>query len=128
MLNVQDSEVEDLLYRLTFLEADFIGATLSKAETQPEKRIGQTLLARTVTEMVHGPQALQSVQGSTSAFFSVDCEQICAMTRDEFVRHFEHTKVVEVPLPTEGSFQLNYSSLVTLSGLRKTKGDAKRVI
>ena len=61
LLNVQDNEVEDLLYRLTFLEEDHIKDTVSKHLAHPEKRLGQTLLAKSIVEMVHGDKALKSV-------------------------------------------------------------------
>ena len=71
LLNVQDNEVEDLLYRLTFLPEGQITEAVTEALKAPERRLGQTLLAKTVVEMVHGEEALVSVQGSTGAFFSV---------------------------------------------------------
>ena len=88
--------MEDLLYRLTFLDEAIIKEAVQESHKAPEKRIGQTLLAQTVVEMVHGDRAIKSVQGSTSAFFSADIESICSMNESEFMRHFEHTKIVEL--------------------------------
>lgn len=40
LLNVQDSEVEDLLYRLTFLDDRVIREIVAETNKAPEKRIG----------------------------------------------------------------------------------------
>ena len=131
LLNVQDSEVEDLLLRLTFLQTALIAETMTKHYEAPQKRLGQTLLASTVIEMVHGSQALQSCQGSTSAFFSADMDAITCMDESEFLSHFADTKKVEIT-PTVNDLGttavMTYSNLIVQSGLRKTRGDAKRVI
>ena len=48
------------------------------------------------------------------------------MSEAEFSKHFYHTKVVE--MVSDETTNLTYSSLIMHSGLRKTRGDAKRVI
>lgn len=50
------------------------------------------------------------------------------MTETEFVSHFEYTEKVSVGSSESEIGQLTYSSLIVQSGLRKTRGDAKRVI
>ena len=54
------------------------------------------------------------------------------MNESQFTDHFAHTKKVhiEVTSSTSGdsSHVVTYSSLIVQSGLRKTRGDAKRVI
>ena len=75
--------------------------------------------------MVHGEVALKTVKGSTGAFFSVSMDEVLQMTKTEFLNHFQHTEKVQV---TGGGDSLTYSGLIVQSGLRKTRGDAKRVI
>ena len=105
---------------------------MTESELAPEKRLGQTLLAKTVVEMVHGEKALQTVLGSTSAFFSAEMEVVLAMSEAEFAQHFQHTAVVEVSTAGDAAGDeakiITYSSLIVQGGLRKTRGDAKRVI
>ena len=60
------------------------------------------------------------------AFFSQDMEQILAMGEEEFREHFRYTEVIEIN--EEVTQTLTYSGLIVQSGLRKTRGDAKRVI
>ena len=75
-MNLADDEVEDLLFRLTFLPENQIREVINQATQQPEKRLGQTLLAQTVVDMVHGEKALDAVKGSTGAFFSASIDEI----------------------------------------------------
>lgn len=93
---MQDDEVEDLLYQLTFLRSPQITEAVKEAENAPEKRIGQSLLAKKVVGMIHGEDALKSVEGSTSAFFSLRIDEVLKMTKQEFMEHFAHTDVVHI--------------------------------
>ncbi len=75
--------------------------------------------------MVHGNKALDSVQGSTSAFFSKDIKDLLTLSESEFKDHFKSTETVEL---SKSETSLTYSSLMVKCGARKTRGDAKRVI
>jgi len=49
------------------------------------------MLATNVLEMTHGAKALNSVQGSTSAFFNAEIDAIFSMNETEFTKHFSQT-------------------------------------
>ena len=130
---MQDEEVEDLLLRLTFVPVETITEVMAEHHRAPQKRRAQTLLASTVVEMVHGEGALRAVQGSTDAFFSAELDRVFAMSETQFTDHFAHTKKVHIEVTSRAaggdpSRVMTYSSLIVQSGLRKTRGDAKRVI
>lgn len=56
LLNTGDTEVEDLLLKLTFNEN--IPETMQLHSLTPDQRIAQKLLATTIVSMVHGKEAL----------------------------------------------------------------------
>ena len=56
LLNTSDSEVEDLLLRLTFLID--IEKTMEDQQQNPGNRSAQKLLASTLVGMIHGDSAL----------------------------------------------------------------------
>ena len=62
LLNVQDGEVEDLLYRQTFKPQEEITQIMADHERSPEKRIGQKFLAGAIVELVHGQSACEQVE------------------------------------------------------------------
>lgn len=132
LINVQDSEVEDLLYRITFVPIDQIEKVMREHLIAPQERLAQKLLASTVVEMVHGADSLRSCQGSTTAFFSNELSSVFSMNETQFAEHFAYTQKVEVEIVKRNSSHtsnvLTYSSLIVKSGLRKSRGEAKRVI
>ena len=92
MLNIPDVEVEDLLLKLTFLPIETINEAMTEHSKLPDNRVTQKLLARTVTEMVHGKAAIASVLGATDAFFGIDIDKdLSSMSKEQFELHFKST-------------------------------------
>lgn len=88
IMNVPDSDLEALLFRLTFLSHDEIFSTLQDHVRQPESRLGQKLLASTIVKMVHGQSECKHCEQSTDAFFAFDCDRLASMSEPEFLSHF----------------------------------------
>lgn len=123
--NVQDSEVENLLFQLTFLDKDLIENTMRAHNEAPEKRRAQQMLAEEVTKIVHGRGALLQVQQSTDAFFNLTDCKVGSLSFVDFQKAFALTEVVHIG---DSLDKMTISSLIAKSGLRKTRADAKRVI
>ena len=83
------------------------------------------MLAKSIVEMVHGDKALDSVQGSTSAFFQKDIKELLKLSESEFFEHFKSTEMVTASLAERAP---TYSSLMVKCGARKTRADARRVV
>lgn len=74
--------------------------------------------------MIHGKASLQQVIESTDALFKRPISDLSLMTEGEFLDHFKSTNIMEI----EWDEKLTTSGLVQMSGLRKTRADAKRII
>ncbi len=75
-LNTSDADVYKFLRYFTFLEVADIAA-IEKADAEREGRPeGQSILAREVTELVHGAEGLAAAQRITEALFSGSTEAL----------------------------------------------------
>ncbi|WP_274655463.1 tyrosine--tRNA ligase [Paenibacillus humicola] len=75
-INTDDNDVIKFLKYFTFLTRDQIEALEEELKQAPEKRIAQRELAREVTRLVHGEDALVSAENITQALFSGDVTQL----------------------------------------------------
>ena len=92
MMNIEDSEVEQMLLKLTFLPLEEISDLISQHTQNPQKRLAQTTLAEQVTTIVHGQKGIQQARGNTQAFFTLKSGDIQNMTFAEFENHFLYTE------------------------------------
>ncbi len=81
-INTDDSDVIRFLKYFTFLSREEIAALEQAVASQPEKREAQRELARQVTKLVHGADAVESAEKITAALFSGDVTQL---SEDELV-------------------------------------------
>ena len=68
-LNVEDAMVQECLLKMTMLSTMEIGAALEMHKRNPAERHGQRLLARAVTELVHGKEAAETAEVVSSVLF-----------------------------------------------------------
>lgn len=81
-INTDDADVIRFLKYFTFLTREEIASFEALVASQPEKREAQRELARQVTRIVHGEQAVESAEKITAALFSGDVTQL---SEDELV-------------------------------------------
>lgn len=77
-VNASDDDVVPFLKYFTFLTRDEIESLAEEVQNHPEKRMAQKTLAREMTKLVHGEQALQEAENITKALFSGDVSQLTA--------------------------------------------------
>ncbi|MBB3110254.1 tyrosyl-tRNA synthetase [Paenibacillus phyllosphaerae] len=75
-INTDDNDVIKFLKYFTFLTREQIEALEEELNSHPEKRTAQRELAREVTKLVHGSDAVVSAEKITQAFFSGDVTQL----------------------------------------------------
>ncbi len=75
-INTDDADVVKFLKYFTFLTRAEIEALEVELKERPEKRAAQRELAREVTRLVHGPEAVESAEKITQALFSGDVTQL----------------------------------------------------
>lgn len=69
-MNTDDSDVVKFLKYFTFLSPERIGELERELAESPEKRAAQRELAREVTRLVHGQEAVENAENITQALFS----------------------------------------------------------
>lgn len=76
--NADDSSVRELLFKMTLLSKSDIDATLVEHVKDVSKRHAQRVLARAVTEFVHGAEGLRIAEGSKNTLFVKAADEITA--------------------------------------------------
>jgi tyrosyl-tRNA synthetase len=75
-INTDDNDVIKFLKYFTFLNRTQIAELETELNARPEKRAAQRELAREVTRLVHGQDAVMSAEKITEALFSGDVTQL----------------------------------------------------
>lgn len=75
-INTDDQDVVKFLKYFTFLTREQIAELEAEVNERPEKRVAQRELAREVTRLVHGEEAVASAENITQALFSGDVTQL----------------------------------------------------
>lgn len=75
-LNTDDADVVKFLKFFTFLSREEIEVIAVEVQERPEQRVGQRTLARQVTTLVHGQEAVESAERISQALFSGDVRQL----------------------------------------------------
>ncbi|SDS43471.1 tyrosyl-tRNA synthetase [Paenibacillaceae bacterium GAS479] len=94
-INTDDSDVIRFLKYFTFLSREEVGALEALVASQPEKREAQRELARQVTRIVHGEEAVESAEKITAALFSGDVTQLSEAELVEALHDMPTTVVSE---------------------------------
>jgi tyrosyl-tRNA synthetase len=119
-LNVDDSQVGELLKIFSFLSHDEIESLERETEDEPWKRTGQKHLADEVTTFVHGPDETEHAKAAASALFGGgDLHSLSPSTLSAALREAGATTVPAL---------LPVVDLLVESGLARSKGEARRTI
>ena len=119
-----DSVVITWLKYLTFIPLTKISELEEKVRTEPEKKEAQLTLARELTLMVHGPEALDRALAATEALFGTAITTLDAQTLSEI---FADAPTSRFSLKRiEEGFPL--VDLLAETGLFQSKGAARKEI
>ncbi|OQR92448.1 tyrosyl-tRNA synthetase [Thraustotheca clavata] len=117
----EDADLPMLLKTFTYLDLEEIEEILAKHAKEPEKRLGQQVVAEHVTTLVHGSTALNLAQQATKVLFGGSCEGLSANAMLS----------IEAPKTTLHSHQVFGQKVVDVVGLldsTKTKAEIRRLI
>ena len=92
-VNLADSDIANMLKRLSMKSVDEIKQLIYQSETQPHLREAQKALAMELTEIVHGKEGLQSALRITDALFKGN---IADLTADEISQAFKDAEKTTV--------------------------------
>jgi tyrosyl-tRNA synthetase len=119
-LNVDDSQVGELLRMFTFLSHDEIEALERETAEKPSLRAGQKRLADEITTLVHGAEETAHAKAAAAALFGGgDLHGLSTTTLAAALREAGATTVTSL---------LPVVDLLVETGLAKSKGEARRTI
>ncbi|MBA2937963.1 tyrosine--tRNA ligase [Paenibacillus sp. CGMCC 1.16610] len=119
-LGTADNDVIRFLKYFTFISHEEIEQLEVEVQTQPEKREAQKLLAREVTKLVHGGDALESALNITAALFSGNIQDL---SRTEIEEAFK-----DVPSSTLEQEDMPLVDLLIAVGAAPSKRQARQDI
>ncbi|NEW05423.1 tyrosine--tRNA ligase [Paenibacillus sp. SYP-B3998] len=119
-VNTHDNDVVRFLKYFTFISHEAIAKLEDEVKQQPEKREAQKVLAREVTKLVHGEEALQSSLNITAALFSGHIQEL---TRTEIEEAFK-----DVPSTTLEQADITLVDLLIAVGAAPSKRQARQDI
>ncbi|MCB0035725.1 MAG: tyrosine--tRNA ligase, partial [Anaerolineales bacterium] len=123
-INTNDDDVVKYLKIFTWLSQDEIADLAAKHEEAAYKREAHTKLAQVMTEMLHGPTALQKAEQATEVLFGGSLDGLEAAEIADIFTDVPSTEIAKHEF--EGG--LNVVDLFAQTNLASGKGDAKRSI
>ncbi len=124
-LNTDDRDTVKYLKFFTFLERSQVSALAAELDAAPEKRAAQRELAREVTRLVRGDDAVARAERASAILFGGSLEEARA---DEVLEVFADVPSTEVDASRFAEPGVGIAELIALSGLAASKGEAARAI
>jgi tyrosyl-tRNA synthetase len=124
-LNQPDNEAINLLRYFTWLDAAAIAEQAASMQAHPERRDAQRTLAREVTRLVHGDQALADAEKASQVLFGGGLEGLSAADITDIFADVPATALPRTAFEGEGKPLVD---LLAETGMAKSKGEARRVL
>ena len=122
-IRTEDADVIRFLKIFTFLSLDQIEAIARELATAPEKHLAQRTLADEMTRIVHGAEGLAIAQRASQVLFGGSME---GMKADDLIKVFANVPSRE--LSFDSVRDAGFLDVAVVSGLCKSKGDARRLV
>jgi tyrosyl-tRNA synthetase len=126
-VNTEDARVADYLRFFTFLSHEEIAALDAETAAHPERRTAQRALAAAVCDLVHGEDETKRAERASEALFSEAIDTLDEATLLEVFDDAPSTGLARGALGANGTAGLDIVDALTLSGLCKSKGEARRL-
>jgi len=124
-LNTDDRDVVTYLKSFTFLERSAIEALEETTKVAPERREAQHVLAREVTEVVHGREQVSRASHASTVLFG---EDIATLDAEDVLAVFEDVPSTELPGEAFDGDGLGMVDLVARVQLAPSKSEARRLV
>ena len=122
-INTNDRDVARYLNYFTFLPLDEIAAMEAKHAENPGAREAHRALARTVTDLVHGPAATQEAIRASEILFGGNLDGLAEATFNEIVGEVPSKEIERARLEGDG---VPLVELLVHAGLCPSKGQARK--
>jgi tyrosyl-tRNA synthetase len=123
-LNADDRDVASHLRLFTWLNRQDIEALTETMSSAPEKREAQRTLAREVTRLVHGDEALTKAERASAVLFGGSLTGVAA---EDILTVFDDVPSIEV-MGEQLRAGVGAAELAVLTSLAASKGEAARLI
>lgn len=122
-INTADADVERYLKYFTFLDPAEIAELAQATREAPERRVAQRALAREVTRLVHGPEAVQQAEAISEALFS---GAVGSLSAGELEQAFRDVPTTE--LPADELEGLSVVELLVRTGLASSRRASRELV
>jgi len=122
-VNTEDAMVVPYLQKFTFLSRPEIEELAGRHQTDPSAREAHKALAREVTRIVHGEEAMQDAVGASNILFGGGLEKITRTSFDEVVAEVPVQEIGREELSGEG---LSLVEILARANLSPSKGQARK--
>jgi len=122
-VNADDTDVVKLLKTLTFLPQDAIAALEKEQKANPGARAGQKALAKEMTLLVHGPDALVGAMKASEILFGGSLDGITEEIFNDVAGEVPTKDLEKAKLEGAGA---TIADLIVHSGLASSKGAARK--
>ncbi len=127
-LQVEDIEIERLLLQLTLLPVDEIARIVTAHAEAPHLRAAQRTLAGELTELVHGPHALEAAVAASEVVFGGAAASALDRRTFESLSDEVPTTVLSRSLLTVDGDQSNVPAMLAAAGVVASNSEAARLI
>ena len=124
-INADDADTSNYLRIFTDLPRQEIESLEQRHAAAPHQREAQRTLAREVTRLVHGPDALERAEAASQALFSGDVAGLDLLTLREVFADVPHSDHDKADMGPEG---LPLADLLAQSSLAKSKREAREFL
>jgi tyrosyl-tRNA synthetase len=124
-LNTDDRDVVKYLKFFTFLGREEIAALEALAAAAPERREAQRVLAREVTRMLHGQEAVDRAEHASGLLFG---ERISELDVDDIVAVFDDVPSTGIASSAFAAPGMAIADLLVATSIASSKGEAMRLV
>ena len=121
-LNTDDRDAVKYLRFFTYLPQEAVAELEAATASEPERRHAQRELARQVTRLVHGEEAVREAEAAAHAFFGGD---ISGMSASQLLQVFHNVPSSSVAFAADG---WPIVELLASSGITTSRGEATRLV
>jgi len=124
-LNTDDRDAGRYLRFFTFFTNEEVAALEDTLKTAPERREAQRALAREVTRLLHGAEAVARAERASGLLFA---EEITTLNVDEVLEVFDDVPSTEMGVESFAGEGVGIADLLVKTELAASKGEATRLV
>ncbi len=125
-INLDDKDISNVLHFFSDLKEKEMTDLLAEHEKDPGRRLAQKQMAQELTQLVHGPEGLQSAENATKIFFGAEIDHLHDNELNSIFLDVPSKELREAQLSEEPG--LGIMDALVAAGLASTKSEARRTV